>query len=148
MFCKGVYMFVEVVQNNGNKYLRLVQSVRVTNKDGYKVSQKKVIKNIGPLARFDDGEPDYVSRLKKSFKSGNPLIPELLPYCTEEKYVEKYKFTINEGSPDCFGHPRLFSNILLERIIEELGLRNFFSSYKGFTKIKYDVYGFAKLLIL
>ena len=140
-------MFVEVVQNNGNKYLRLVQSVRITNKDGYKVSQKKVIKNIGPLARFDDGEPDYVGRLKKSFKSGNPLIPELLPYCTEEKYVEKYKFTINEGSPDCFGHPRLFSNILLERIIEELGLRNFFSSYKGFTKIKYDVYGFAKLLI-
>lgn len=140
-------MFVEVVQNNGNKYLRLVQSVRVTNKDGYKVSQKKVIKNIGPLARFDDGEPDYVDRLKKSFKSGNPLIPELLPYCTEEKYVEKYKFTINEGSPDCFGHPKLFSHMLLERIIEELGLQNFFSSYKGFTKIKYDVYGFAKLLI-
>lgn len=140
-------MFVEVVQNNGNKYLRLVQSVRVTNKDGYKVSQKKVIKNIGPLARFDDGEPDYVDRLKKSFKSGNPLIPELLPYCTEEKYVEKYKFTINEGSPDCFGHPKLFSHMLLERIMEELGLQNFFSSYKGFTKIKYDVYGFAKLLI-
>ena len=140
-------MFVEVVQNNGNKYLRLVQSVRVTNKDGYKVSQKKVIKNIGPLARFDDGEPDYVDRLKKSFKSGNPLISELLPYCTEEKYVEKYKFTINEGSPDCFGHPKLFSHMLLERIMEELGLQNFFSSYKGFTKIKYDVYGFAKLLI-
>ena len=39
-------MFVEVVQNNGNKYLRLVQSVRVTNKDGYKVSQKKVIYKI------------------------------------------------------------------------------------------------------
>ena len=140
-------MFIEVVQNNGNKYLRLVQSVRVTNKDGYKVSQKKVIKNIGPLSRFDDGEPDYVERLKKSFNDGNPLIPELLHYCSEEKYVEKYKFTINEGSPDCFGHPKLFSHVLLERIIEELGLNNFFSSYKGFTKIKYDVYAFAKLLI-
>ena len=140
-------MFIEVVQNNGNKYLRLVQSVRVTNKSGYKVSQKKVIKNIGPLSRYDDGEPDYVERLKKSYKAGNPLIPELLPYCENEKYVEKYKFTITEGSPDCFGHPKLFSHVLLERIIEELGLRNFFSSYKGFTKIKYDVYAFAKLLI-
>ena len=147
MFSKGGCMFIEVVQNNGNKYLRLVQSVRVTNKDGYKVSQKKVIKNIGPLSRFDDGEPDYVERLKKSFNDGNPLIPELLHYCSEEKYVEKYKFTINEGSPDCFGHPKLFSHVLLERIIEELGLNNFFSSYKGFTKIKYDVYAFAKLLI-
>ena len=140
-------MFVEVVQNNGNKYLRLVQSIRVINKDGYKVSQKKVISNIGPLSRFDDGQPDYVDRLKKSFKAGNPLIPALLPYCSEERPVQSYKFTINEGSPDCFGHPRLFSNILLERIIEELGLRNLFSSYKGFTRINFDVYGFARLLI-
>lgn len=140
-------MFIEVVQNNGNKYLRLVQSIRVVNKDGYKVSQKKVISNIGPLSRFDDGQPDYLDRLKKSFKAGNPLIPALLPYCSEERPVQSYKFTINEGSPDCFGHPRLFSNILLERIIEELGLRNLFSSYKGFTRINFDVYGFAKLLI-
>ena len=71
-------MFIEVVQNNGNKYLRLVQSVRVTNKSGYKVSQKKVIKNIGPLSRYYDGQPDYVGRLKASFKSGALLIPSLL----------------------------------------------------------------------
>lgn len=140
-------MFVESVQNNGNIYLRLVQSVRVTNKNGYKVSQKKVILNLGPLSRFDDGQPDYVDRLKKSFKAGNPLIPELLPYCDEQRPVEKYQFSFTEGSPDCFGHPKIFSHILLEKILEELGINTFFSSYKGFTKIKYDVYGFAKLLI-
>ena len=39
-------MFIEIVQNNGNPYIRLVQSVRVINKSGYKVSQKKVIKNL------------------------------------------------------------------------------------------------------
>ena len=140
-------MFVEVVQNNGNKYIRLVQSVRVTNKSGYKVSQKKVIKNIGPLDRFDDGQPDYVERLKKSFKAGDPLIPDLLPFCTENCHTETYRFSIRGGSPDCFGHPKLFSHLLLERILEELGLNTFFSSYKGFTKLEYDVYGFAKLLI-
>lgn len=140
-------MYVECFKNNGKPYLRLVKSVRVTKPDGRKIAQKQVVYNIGPLDRYDDGEPDYVERLKKSFKSGNPLIPKLLPYCSEEKYVEKYKFTINEGSPDCFGHPRIFSHILLERIMEELGLQYFFSSYKGFTKIKYDVYGFAKLLV-
>ena len=140
-------MFVEVVQNNGNKYIRLVQSVRVTNKSGYKVSQKKVIKNIGPLDRFDDGQPDYVERLKKSFRAGDPLIPDLLPFCTENCHTETYRFSIRGGSPDCFGHPKLFSHLLLERILEELGLNMFFSSYKGFTKLEYDVYGFAKLLI-
>lgn len=140
-------MFIEVVQNNGNKYLRLVQSSRVVNKSGYKVSQKKVILNIGPLSRFDDGQPDYVDRLKKSFKAGNPLIPALLPYCDAQRPAEKYRFVINEGSPDCIGHPKLFSHVLLERILEELGVNAFFSSYKAFTKLQYDVYGFAKLLI-
>ena len=140
-------MFIEAVQNNGKKYLRLVQSVRITNKSGYKVSQKKVILNIGPLDRFDDGQSDYVGRLKKSFKAGSPLISSLLPYCGEKNTAEIYRFSINEGSHDCFGHPKLFSHILLERILEELGLNTFFSSYKGFSKLQYDVYGFAKLLI-
>jgi len=140
-------LFIEVVQNNGNKYLRLVQSSRVVNKSGYRVSQKKVVLNIGPLSRFDDGQPDYVERLKKSFKAGNPLIPALLSYCDTQRPAEQYSFVINEGSPDCCGHPRLFSHELLERILEELGLNALFASYKAFTKLQYDVYGFAKLLI-
>ena len=42
-------MFVECIKNNGIPYLRLVQGVRVTNKDGYRTSQKKVILSIGPF---------------------------------------------------------------------------------------------------
>lgn len=133
-------MFVEAVQNNGKTYLRLVESVRIRNKDGYKVSSKKVIMNIGPLSRFNDGQPDYVERLKKSFKAGNPLIPSLLPYCSENKAIETYRLSINEGSPDCFGHPKMFCQVLLEKILEELGLNTFFASYKAFTKLEFDVY--------
>ena len=140
-------MYVECFTNNAKPYLRLVQSVRVTNKAGLKVSQKQVIYNIGPLDRFDDGQPNYVERLKKSFKAGDPLIPSLLPYCEKESPAEVYRFSIKEGCPDCFGDPKLFSHLLLEKILEELGLNFFFSSYKGFTKLEYDVYGFAKLLI-
>ncbi|MCD7712803.1 MAG: IS1634 family transposase [Firmicutes bacterium] len=140
-------MYIECFTNNAKPYLRLVQSVRVTNKSGLKIPQKQVVLNIGPLDRFDDDQPDYVERLKKSFKAGDPLIPSLKPYCSKETPAEIYRFSIREGSPDCFGHPKLFSHILLERILEELGLNTFFSSYKGFTKLEYDVYGFAKLLI-
>lgn len=140
-------MYVESFKNNGIPYLRLVRNDRVTNKKGIKTSTKTVVLNIGPLSRFDDGQPDYVARLKKSFKAGTPLIPSLLPYCEGEKASETYRFSIKEGSPDCFGHPKLFSHILMERLLEELGLNTFFSSYKGFTRLRYDVYGFAKLLI-
>ena len=111
------------------------------------VSTKKVLLNIGPLSRFDDGQPDYLERLKGSFKAGDPLIPSLRPYCTQQPPAETFRLIFREGSPDCFGHPKLCSHLLLERILEELGLNTFFSSYKGFTKLQYDVYGFAKLLI-
>lgn len=140
-------MYIECFKNNGIDYLRLVQSNRVTNSKGIKTARKKVVYNIGPLSKFDDGKPDYIERLKKSFKAGNPIISSLEKYCYTENLPVVHKFTITEGSPDCFGNPKIFSNILLERILEEIGLRNLFSSYKGFTKIKYDIYGFAKLLI-
>ena len=140
-------MFVEIVQNNGNYYIRLVQSVRGTNSKGQSVSRKKVIKNVGPLARYDDGQPDYVKRLKESLKNGSPLIDELKPYCEDTDKSETYHIAIRENTSDCIGHPKLYCHLFLERILEEIGIRNFFASYKGRTKIEYDVYGFAKLLI-
>ena len=122
-------MYVECFMNNGKPNLRLVQSVRVTNRADRKVPQKQVVFNIGPLDRFDDGQPCYVERLKKSFQAGVPLLPDLEPYCHAKKQAEDYHFSMKDGSSDCFGHPRLFSHVLLERILEELGLNTFFSSY-------------------
>ncbi|MCL2150247.1 MAG: IS1634 family transposase [Dehalococcoidia bacterium] len=140
-------MFIDTSKNNGKDYIRLAESNRVQNEKGHKVARKTVVLNIGPLDKFDDGQPDYLVRLRKSFRAGEPLIPALQPYCAEERPREKYTFTFEEGNPDCIGTPKLYSHLFLERILEELGLRNLFSSYKGFTKIEYDVYGFAKLLI-
>jgi len=140
-------MFIDVSKNNGKDYLRLVKSKRVKNNNGIKVARNTVIFNIGPLYKFDDGQPNYLERLRKSFRAGTPLITALEPYCANEIPREKYTFTFEEGHPNCFGNPKIFSHLLIERILEELGIRNFFASYKAFTKIKYDVYGFAKLLI-
>ena len=141
-------MFIDVSDNSGKPYLRLVKSVRVENAGGKKVSQKSVIYNIGPLSKYDDGKPDYVGRLRESVRARKPLIGELEAYIEAEAEAEEYKFTIREGEPLCVGHPKLCSQILIERIIEELGLRNLISTYKGFKKIEYDVYGFVKLLIM
>ena len=141
-------MFIDVFKNNGREYLRLAESKRILNSKGQKVASRTIILNIGPLDKFSDGQPDYLKRLRKSFRAGEPLIPALQPYCERERPREKYAFTFEEGSPECVGSPKLYSHLFLERIMEELGLRNLFSSYKSFTKIEYDVYGFAKLLII
>ena len=140
-------MFIDVSRNNGKPYLRLVNSIRVKNSEGYKVSQKQVVRNIGFLDKYDDGKPDFISRLRKSFRAGKPLIDFLEPFCSKYATLEHYNFSYTEGDTTCFGHPKLFSHMLMERILEELGLMAFFSSYKNFTKIQYNAYSFAKLMI-
>ena len=75
----GDSMYIECFTNNGKPYLRLVRSVRIIKPDGRKVTQKQPVFNIGPLDHFDDGKPDYVERLKRSYREGKPLIDSLLP---------------------------------------------------------------------
>lgn len=141
-------MFIDIFKNNGKDYIRLVKSKRAMNEKGQKVARKTVILNVGPLEKYDDGEENYLERLRKSFRAGIPLIEALKKYCEKEQPRERYKMEFEEGNPNCAGSTKIYSYILIERIIEELGLRKFFSTYKGFRKIEYDVYGFAKLLII
>lgn len=138
-------MFVECVKNNGTDYLRLVQGVRVTNKNGNRTSQKRVILNIGPLSRYDDGKPNYVARLKQSYKDGHPLIPELEPYVEENK-PQKHKITFEAGDPRCFGQPKWFAPCVLDPVFSALGLNEFFASVKHSSKIHYDLQGIVRLL--
>lgn len=140
-------MYIEKCTNNGTSYLRLVESYRAPNSKGVKVAKKKLILNIGPLSKFDDGKPDYINRLKESFKSGCPLIPSLLPYCEKKQPLEKYKLEYSEGDPYLIGSPKLYSHSLLERIIEELGLVELFRGYKSIYNIEFDLLGFVRLLI-
>lgn len=142
----GDFMFLEFANNNGKPYIRVAESIRI-EKDGKMVIRKKVIKNIGPMDKFDDGKPDFKERLKASFLSGNPLIPELLPFVPKSQPVEKYTFQITEGSPECVGHPKLFSQTLLEAILKELEIPTVVSSYKSFSKIQYDLMGYIRLLV-
>lgn len=141
-------MFIDISKNNGKDYIRLVKSKRVMNSSGQKVARKTVILNVGPLERYDDGQPNYLERLRESYRAGMPLIGALEKHIEKERQRERYRIEFEEGNPNCAGSGKIYSHILIERIIEELGLRNFFSTYKGFSKIKYDVYGFAKLLII
>lgn len=140
-------MFIERCTNNGTSYLRLVESFRAPNSKGVKVAKKKLIYNIGPLSKFDDGQPDYLKRLKESFKNGSPIIASLKPYCDKKQPLEKYKLEYIEGDPHLIGCPKLYSHMLIERILQEIGLVEFFRGYKTQYKIEYDLLGFVRLLV-
>ncbi|MDD3999714.1 MAG: IS1634 family transposase [Bacilli bacterium] len=140
-------MFIEKVNNNGIEYLRLVENMVVTRANGKKGYNKKILLSIGPLSKFNDGKPDYLKRLRKSFKNGVPLIDSLKPFCENNQKLETYEFKLTEGEDACIGHPKLYSHNLIERILEELGLISLFASYKANTKIEFDLVGFFRLLI-
>ena len=115
-----------------------------TNKS---VPKKKTVKNIGPASRFDDGKPDFLKRLKASYNAGNPIIDELKPFVNTNVPQEVYNIRLCEGTDDCIAHPRLISNLLLEKILEQLNLSQLIRSYKNTYHVGFDVYGFFKLLV-
>ena len=141
-------MFLEIASNNGTKYIRICESVRVTDeKTGKSVPKKKTVKNIGPVTKYDDGKPNFVERLKASYAAGNPILDELKPYVNARQPQEIYNIRLCEGSSECIAHPRLISNLFLEKILEELDVSQLIRSYKSHYDVGFDVYGFFKLLL-
>lgn len=140
-------MYIAVFKNNGKDYLRLMESYRTKTDEGKIAIRKRIVCNIGPLSKYDDGKPDYLDRLRESFRLGTPLIPELEEYTGKKPTFEKYTIRLQEGDPECIGHPRLYSHVFLDKLFDELGLEDFFRSYKGFSKIQYDVLNFVRLLV-
>ena len=141
-------MYLEIADNNGTKYIRVCESVRVVDPDTNKsLPKKKTIKNIGPVSRFDDGEPDFPDRLKASYLAGTPIIDELKPFVNTKLPQEVYNIRLCEGTEDCIAHPRLIANLLLEKILEELDVSQLIRTYKNAYHVGFDVYGFIKLLV-
>lgn len=140
-------MFIELIKNNGTDYLRLVSSRRVTDSHGNRVARKRVVLNIGPLSRYDDGEPDYLMRLRASFRDGHPLIDSLFPYVPDFFHPTSHPLDFRASTVDCIAHPRFFSSCLLNRLFSDLGLSSFFASLKHEEHISYELSGFVRLLV-
>ena len=141
-------MFLEIANNNGTKYIRICESIRIMDeKTGKSVPKKKTVKNIGPVTKFDDGQPNFIERLKASYTAGNPILDELKPYVNAKQPQEIYNIRLCEGTEECVAHPRMISNLLLEKILEELDASQLIRSYKNHYDVGFDVYGFFKLLL-
>ena len=98
-------MNIECFKNHNTPYLRLVASLGLKKVNGKTVHRRKNVLNLGPLSRHDDGKPDYLVRLRESFKAGKPLIKALEPY-VEGATKSKVTITFEEGDAKCLGEPK------------------------------------------
>ena len=141
-------MFVECAKMKGRTpYLRVSETYGET-KDGTTKIKKRIIRNIGPLSRFDDGMPDFVGRLKRSFKDGTPLIKELedLAVRNPTRYILTVRFDRRVDS-DGFSHHKNIGYFIFDALYDALGIYDVLNLHKSRSKIKYDLNGLAKLLV-
>lgn len=139
-------MHIEKYKSNGRYYLRLVQEKRVINTKGQSVGRKELVLSLGNFAQYDDGQPNYMERLRQSFRAGIPLIPALLPFVSN---APRQKVTISfmRGDAYCFGSPKLLAPCILDPVFSALGLDGLFASVKHASRIAYDLQGIVRLLV-
>ena len=138
-------MHLEKYQSSGKEYLRLVRTIRVKKEDGRVLNRKEIVKALGPMSQYDDGEADYMLRLRRFFSEGRPLISALLPYVSEAPKL-KVRFDIEQGSAFCVAKPKRFASCLLDAVFSRLGLDQLFASIKHTSRIEYDLQGIVRLL--
>ncbi len=127
--------------------MRVTEAFRVGDVAGSKC-RRRVVRNIGPLSRFDDGEPDYLLRLRESFATGTPLIESLADLVTgkplRKRLVVEYAL---EKAEHCYCNPKNIGYFLLDGLYDGLGIYDVLNKHKSQTKIEYDLNGLAKLLV-
>ncbi len=145
---EGNGMFIDCGKNNGTDYLRIVEGYKTKDANGKTVSRRRVVRNIGPLSRFDDGKPDYLCRLRQSFKDGCPLIASLSDLVSDVRPADYVTVRYDRhNEEDAFSHPKNIGYFLLDALFDALGIYEVLNLHKSRRKLGYDLNGLAKLLI-
>jgi len=135
---------IECVKNNGVPYLRIAES----RYDKDKKHQKKIIiKNLGPLSKFDDGKPDFLKRFREKFKNGEV---EFDGITYTNKMFPKYFYEFDFDVDNPLSQSITFKNIgykFLESVYEDLGISQAIRLLKSRSKIEYDIDGILKMLV-
>lgn len=130
---------IECVKNNGKPYLRLAESryVKDINKQ-----KKFVIKNLGPLSKFDDGKPEFLKRFREKFWFGGIDFDGITYY---SNLPVKKTFEI-EGDNN-YIELKNIGYLFLQSIYNSLGINQFLNQVKSNSKIEYDLNGLVKLFV-
>ena len=138
-------MFIECVKNNGTDYLRVIEGFNYYV-DGKRKHKRRVVKNIGPLSRFDDGEPDYLQRLRESFRAGVPLIGALSVLLTDKPPVKRILIEFDPEDERSYASPKNCGYFVLDSLYDALGIYDVLSLHKSRAGLGFDLNGCAKLL--
>lgn len=130
---------IECVKNNGKPYLRLAESRYVKSIGRQK---KFVIKNLGPLSKFDDGKPNFLKRLREKFKKGEIDFDGITYY---SNLPTKRTFELEDDTN--YIDLKKIGFLFLQSVYNSLGISQFLNQVKSDSKIEYDLNGLVKMLV-
>lgn len=140
-------MHIVCSKNHGIDYLQVQESYSVKT-NGVLKNRKRVLRNIGPLTKFDDGKPNFLQRLRQSLKDGNPIINSLTDLVavkpTDKRITVSFDLT---DSVACVSDPKNIGYFLLDALYDFLGIYDVLNRHKSDTKLEYDLNGLTKLLV-
>lgn len=140
-------MYIACTKNHGIPYLQ-VHEAFTTQKNGKTYRGTKLVRNIGPLSRYDDGSADFLERLRQSFKDGKPLIPGLEDLVKDKPSPARVVFELDKEDPsESYSDPKNIGYFLLDGLYDALGIYEVLNLHKSRSKIEYDLNGLAKLLV-
>jgi len=140
-------MYIACTKNHGIPYLQVHEYYSVLE-NGKNKRKSRFIKNLGPLSRFDDGRPDYLQRLRESFREGKPLIRELENLAKPKTSAEQITVILDKDNDEsAFLNPKNAGYFLLDSLYDSLGIYDVLNLHKSRSKIEYDLNGLAKLLV-
>lgn len=137
-------MFLDCFKNNGVPYLRICEGYRAKKEDGSITVKRKTIKNLGPLSKFDDGQPELLQRLRKQFKEKTLVIDGFDYDCGQVNSDVVLRFDLNK--PPVLD-PQNIGYFFCESVYNYLDVRDVLAKYKQSSQIEFDVYGITKMLV-
>ena len=137
-------MFLDCFKNNGVPYLRICEGYRAKKEDGSITVKRKTIKNLGPLSKFDDGQPELLQRLRKQFKEKTLVIEGFDYDCGQVNSEVILRFDLNK--PPVLD-PQNIGYFFCESVYNCLDVRDVLAKFKQSSQIEYDVYGITKMLV-
>ena len=131
-------MYLEKYSNNGIEYLRIRKA---TYNPETKKQKKEIVKNLGPLSKYDNGQPNLYERLKSDFRNG---IRGFEGIFKNTPVSQKLSFTFN-GDHEV--EMKNMGYFILENLYRSLGIEDVLHKTKSQSKIQYDLNGLAKLFV-
>ena len=140
-----IKLYLDCFKCHGKPYLRIVENYNIIE-NGIKKQKRETIKNLGYLEKFDDGQPDFLKRMKEKLKNGELKIDgvDANEFRVRAKLFNNafYDDTTNDYR---YLDPKNIGYFFLENIYNELGLGDILRRIKSDSKTEIDLNGLTKL---